>query len=71
MLYFHDDQEVRLFALQEDLREQHNLAEELPALAKKMTAELLGYLSEVRAPRWQNGITWKNAPFHTFESVHQ
>ena len=71
LLYFHDDQEVRLFALQEDLREQQNLAEELPALAKKMTAELLGYLSEVRAPRWQNGITWKNAPFYTFESVHQ
>ena len=41
LLYFHDDQEVRLFALQEDLREQHNLAEELPALAKKMTQNCL------------------------------
>ena len=70
LLYFHDDEEVRLFALQEDMEEQHNLAEELPAVAKSMSSELLGYLSEVSAPRWQEGITWKNAPFHSFESVH-
>ena len=35
-----------------------------------MSSELLGYLHEVSAPRWQEGITWKNAPFRSFESIH-
>tara|TARA_B100000989_G_scaffold58087_1_gene39469 strand:+ start:1228 stop:2646 length:1419 start_codon:yes stop_codon:yes gene_type:complete len=70
LLYFHDDGETRLYDLQADIGEQHDLAESLPAVAERMSSELLGYLHEVSAPRWQEGITWKNAPFRSFESIH-
>ena len=50
--------------------EQHNLAAEATDVTEELTQELLGYLSAVHAPRWQEGITWKNAPFKSFDSVH-
>ena len=70
LLFFHDDGEVRLFDLSDVTGEQHNLAEEAPDVTEELAQELLGYLSAVHAPRWQEGITWKNAPFKSFDSVH-
>ena len=70
LLFFHDDGEVRLFDLSDDIGEQHNLAAEATDVTEELTQELLGYLSAVHAPRWQEGITWKNAPFKSFDSVH-
>ena len=70
LLKFHDNGEIQLFDLDEDLGEKTNLASEFPERARDMEAELLAYLKQVKAPRWQEGITWKNAPFHSFESTH-
>ena len=70
LLKFYDNGEVRLFDLEQDLGETTNLALKLPELAQDMEADLLAYLKQVQAPRWQEGITWKNDPFRSFESTH-
>lgn len=70
LVLFHDNGEVELFDLKTDFEEQFNLSEEFPDLARELESELLDYLDEVDAPRWQEGITWKSAPFHSFESIH-
>ena len=70
LLKFHDNGEVRLFDLEQDWEETTNLALKLPELAHTMETDLLAYLSQVHAPRWQPGITWKNDPFSSFESTH-
>lgn len=70
LLYFHDDGEVRLFDLEDDCGETRNIATDWPEKTEKMKSALLAYLSEVSAPRWQEGITWKGEPFSTYESTH-
>ena len=70
LLKFHDNGEVRLFDLEKDLEETTNLALRLPDLARNMESDLLDYLKQVQAPRWQEGITWKNDPFRSFESTY-
>jgi len=70
LLKFHDNGEVRLFDLEKDLEETTNLALKLPELAHDMESDLLDYLEQVKAPRWQEGITWKKDPFRSFESTH-
>jgi len=47
-----------------------NLSDALPDKADAMRSDLIAYLSSVRAPRWQEGITWKKDPLATFNSVH-
>ena len=70
LLKFHDNGEVRLFDLEKDLEETTNLVLKLPELAHDMESDLLDYLEQVKAPRWQEGITWKTDPFRSFESTH-
>ena len=57
------------FNIIDDIKEANNL------LAKKKTAKNLekildDYLDEVDAPKWQEGITWKNKPLNEFNSYH-
>jgi hypothetical protein len=42
----------------------------MPEKTEAMRADLMAYLSSVRAPRWQEGITWKQDPLESFNSVH-
>ena len=70
LLKFLDNGEVRLFDLEKDLEETTNLVLKLPELAHDMESDLLDYLEQVKAPRWQEGITWKKDPFRSFESTH-
>jgi arylsulfatase A-like enzyme len=70
LVLFQDDGEVRLYDLSADIGEQVNLADALPDKADAMRSDLIAYLSSVRAPRWQEGITWKKDPLATFNSVH-
>ena len=69
-MLFQDDGEVRLYDLSTDIGEQVDLSEAMPEKANAMRSDLMAYLSSVRAPRWQEGITWKNDPIATFNSVH-
>ena len=70
LVLFQDDGEVRLYDLSTDIGEQVDLSEAMPEKANAMRSDLMAYLSSVRAPRWQEGITWKNDPIATFNSVH-
>ena len=70
LLKFHDNGEVRLFDLEQDLEEATDVVRQFPELARDMEADLMAYLKQVEAPRWQEGITWKKDPFRSFESTH-
>ena len=70
LVLFQDDGEVRLYNLRDDIGEEHDLTAALPDTAEAMRMALLSYLSDVRAPRWQEGITWKRKPLAEFNSFH-
>ena len=70
LVLFQDDGEVRLYNLRDDIGEEHDLSVALPDTAEAMRMALMAYLSDVRAPRWQEGITWKGKPVAEFNSVH-
>ena len=65
LLKFHDNGEVRLFDLEQDLEEATDVVRQFPELARDMEADLMAYLKQVEAPRWQEGITWKKDPFRS------
>ena len=54
MVLFQDDGEVRLYDLRNDIREENDLSAVMPDKTEAMRA-LSDYLSDVRAPRWQEG----------------
>jgi arylsulfatase A-like enzyme len=70
LIKFHDNSELMLFNLEEDLEEKNNLA--LSHLNKVNVLEkaLDSYLSNVKAPKWKPGITWKNKPIEKINSYH-
>ena len=70
LVLFQDDGEVRLYNLRHDIGEENDLAAALPNKAAAMKLALSEYLSDVRAPRWQEGITWKARPLAEFDSFH-
>ena len=48
--------------------EQLNLANQKPEIAKELEKILDNYLVEVHAPKWQEGITWKETPLKKINS---
>ena len=60
LIKFQDDKSILLFNLVKDKMEQINLATQNPEKAKELEKILDNYLIEVHAPKWQDGITWKN-----------
>lgn len=70
LVLFQDDGEARLYNLSDDVGERVDLSEAMPEKTEAMRADLMAYLSSVRAPRWQEGITWKQDPLESFNSVH-
>ena len=50
--------------------EQFNLANQKPEKLKELEELLDNYLVEVNAPKWQDGITWKNTPLKEINSSY-
>ena len=68
LIKFQDDKSTLLFNLVKDKMEQLNLATQQPEKAKELEKILDNYLIEVHAPKWQDGITWKNTPLKEINS---
>ena len=60
LIKFQDDKSVLLFNLVKDKKEEFNLASQNPEKLKELEKILDNYLIEVKAPKWKDGITWKN-----------
>ena len=70
LVLFQDDGEARLYDLRNDIGEENDLSAVMPDKTEAMRGALSDYLSDVRAPRWQEGITWKGKPLAEFNSFH-
>ena len=70
LIKFQDNGEILLFNLSKDLKEEINLADKNKKLAIELEKILDDYLSDVNAPKWQEGINWKNKPIEEFNSFH-
>ena len=68
LIKFQDDKSLLLFDLVNDKMEQFNLANQKPEKLKELEELLDNYLIEVSAPKWQDGITWKNTPLKEINS---
>jgi arylsulfatase A len=70
LIKFHDNSELMLFNIEEDLEEKNNLALSHPNKVNVLEKALDSYLSNVKAPKWKPGITWKNKPIEKINSYH-
>lgn len=70
LVFFQDDGETHLYNVAEDRGEQVDLSTVMPVKTDSLRTVLLDYLSEVQAPRWQEGITWKTKPLGEINSHH-
>ena len=70
LVKFQDDKSILLFNLLEDKMEKINLVKEKPKKAKELEKILDDYLVNVHAPKWQEGITWKNKTLKEINSIH-
>jgi arylsulfatase A-like enzyme len=68
LVKFQDDKSILLFDLVTDKMEQTNLAADYPKKAQELEKILDDYLVDVHAPKWQEGITWKNKPLKEINS---
>ena len=68
LIKFQDDKSILLFNLVKDKMEQVNIAAKKAEKAKELEKILDNYLIEVHAPKWQDGITWKNTPLKEINS---
>ena len=70
LIKFHDNQELLLFNITKDLEEKNNLAQSHPHKTNTLEKALDSYLSKVKAPKWEPGITWKSKPIEKINSYH-
>ena len=68
LIKFQDDKSTLLFNLVKDKKEEFNLATRNPEKTKELEKILDDYLKRVSAPKWQDGITWKNTPIKEIKS---
>ena len=68
LIKFQDDKSILLFNVVKDKMEYLNLATTKLAKAKELEKILDDYLIQVNAPKWQEGITWKNIPLREINS---
>lgn len=66
----YDHNEIQLFDLEKDIFEKNDLSKEKFKIAKRLEASLMDYLSTVKAPKWQTGITWKQKTLKKINSFH-
>ena len=70
LIKFYDNNEIKLFDLENDLSESEDLSYLNKNLSKKLESKLENYLKDVQAPKWQPGITWKMNPLRIIDSYH-
>ena len=70
LVKFYDNDEIQLFDLEKDIFEKNDLSKEKFKIAKKLEESLMNYLSTVKAPKWQIGITWKQKTLKKINSFH-
>ena len=70
LIKFQDDKSILLFNLVEDKMEKFNLANKETEKAKELEKILDNFLVNVHAPKWQDGITWKNEPLQEINSSY-
>ena len=70
LIKFYNNNELMLFNIKNDIKENFNLAASLPNKVVVLEKTLDGYLSKVKAPKWKPGIGWKNKPVEKFNSYH-
>ena len=70
LLKFQDNGELLLFNLSNDIKEQYDISKEKPLKTKALEKILDNYLSSVHAPKWKEGITWKEIPVNQINSTH-
>ena len=68
LIKFQDDKSIFLYNLVKDKMEKFNLSSQIPEKAKELEHLLDNYLIDVSAPKWQDGITWKNTPLKEINS---
>jgi arylsulfatase A-like enzyme len=59
LIKFHDNGELNLFDLSNDIGEQNNLAEKFPLKAKKLDSKMENYFKKHKTVKWGKGIDWK------------
>ena len=70
LIKFQDNGEILLFNVLKDLKEENNLANKSQKIAIELEKILDDYLADVKAPKWREGINWKNKPLNEFNSFH-
>ncbi len=70
LIKFYDNQELLLYNVVNDKKEINDLSKSLVTKAKNLENILDDYLKSVKAPRWQEGITWKNKTLSEYNSFH-
>ncbi len=70
LLKFQDTGETYLYDLHADLGETADRTADLQTTSEVMERQLDAYLHDVRAPKWAEGITWKEHPLESFNSYH-
>ncbi len=70
LVKFYDNNEIQLFDLNTDIYEKNDLSQKKGKIAKRLETSLMNYLSGVKAPKWQPGITWKYNTLKKINSFH-
>jgi arylsulfatase A-like enzyme len=70
LIKFQDNGQILLYNIVDDIKEENNLLATNKKIARNLEKILDNYLNEVDAPKWQEGITWKNKPLKEFNSYH-
>ena len=72
LIKFYDNNHIKLFDIKNDIGESIDLSKIYmnEKLTKKLEKILDKYLEEVKAPKWQPGITWKENPLKIINSFH-
>ncbi len=72
LIKFYDNNHIKLFDIKNDIGESIDLSKIYmnEKLTKKLEKALDEYLSKVKAPKWQPGITWKENPLRIINSYH-
>ena len=77
MIKYHDNSEVYLYDIKNDLSESVDLSKISikgkpinTKITRRLEKLLDDYLARVKAPKWKVGITWKENPLRIINSFH-
>ena len=70
LIKFYDTNEVRLYSIENDIEEKHDLSKVLIEKTNLLETALDEYLTRVKAPKWKQGITWRNKSIDEINSFH-